>query len=734
MIMKISKRQFGFSKKLLVLSMLAAFGPAHADEEEIAQLINPENSISVGLNAATGGGKDRTIFTQYNGLRKNDTNLLLDINFHKLNKETGTSIELIGNNLGLDNREIKFEYDHQGDFEVYAIYNELTRHDMRTINTGLQGAGTTAPTVASLAAPGAGTDLNLSLQRKGLTLVAEKWLAPNLLFTASFKNEDKDGARLSGTGIMCSAGGIFVAYSRFTCGTTGAMLMLPEPINSTTRQFEAKLNFSGENFLLTGGYYGSFYTNANGSLNPAVNGNLWNPNGSILVPGTGANTLGNYLTQPLALPPDNQAHQLSVSGNYTFTPTTRATFKYAYTHATQNEDFGSMGLAGGPAGVGSLGGAVDSSLAQLGVTARPLPKLSMLANLRYEDKADKTPLAKYDADKTGALLYTNDLNSSRKLTGKLEASYQLPDNYRATLGVDYATVHRDRPVGTFNIPDLALALSALREDTQELGYRAELRRSMSDTLNATVSYGQSLRDGGNWLQLVPGAPAVSDAAIYKATGTFPMTMTDRTRDKLKLSAGWTPTEDLSLQFMIEDGQDKYTAPSEKGLRDTGVRSYGMDAALNLSDNWKLTGYVNQGIQTFHVDHSMGYMAELENVNTSLGIGVAGKPSSRLTVGGDLSYLNDSNRYKQGMSSGVAPAGGGLPDVTYRLTSLKLFGTYALEKNTDIRVDLAHQSAKFDEWSWGYNGIPFAYSDNTTVSMQQNQNVTFLGARYIYKFR
>ena len=157
-------------------------------------------------------------------------------------------------------------------------------------------------------------------------------------------------------------------------------------------------------------------------------------------------------------------------------------------------------------------------------------------------------------------------------------------------------------------------------------------------------------------------------------------------------------------------------------------------AVSTSENWKLTGYANQASQTLHVDHNIGYMAELENVNTSLGIGVVGKPSSKLELGGELSSMDDSNRYKQSMATGAAIVGGGLPDVTYRVTSLKLFGKYALQKNANIRVDLVHQSVQFNEWSWGYNGTPFAYSDNTSVSMQQNQSVTFLGARYIYKFR
>lgn len=715
--MKIPKQQFRLSQKLLALSVLAAFGSAHAEDDEIAQLTQPESSVSVGLGAVTGDSKDRAIYGQYNGRRLDGSNLLLDIDIVRRDDAMGLWTNFKGSNLGLDNQELSFSQNKQRDWKYSVEYSELVRRDPRTINSGVLGAGTTTPTVVSLATPGAGMNLNLDIRRKAASLSGEKWLTPNLMFEASAKNEDRNGARLSGTGIACTPPG----FSSIPCSTlAAAMLMLPEPINSRTQQFEAKLNYSGDKYLVSGGYYGSFFSNANGSMNPLISGNLVNPDGTPLdtsvAPGS---TLAGYLQQPVALPPDNQAHQFYVSGNYAFTQTTHATFKYAYTHATQNEAFGSMGLTGAPAGVSSLGGVLDSNLAQFGVTARPMTKLSMLANLRYEDKADKTPLALYN----GA--YTNDLNSSKKFNGKLEASYQLPDNYRATLGVDYATVHRDHPVSTASVLNATLPpLSGLREDTQELGYRAELRRSLSETINAAVSYGQSWRDGGSWMNIGP----------YNPTGAYPMTMVDRKRDKVRVSADWTPIDRLSLQFMLENGKDTYTAPTDKGLRDTGMSSYGIDAALGLSESWKLTGYVNQNNQTLHVDHNVGYLAELENVNTSVGLGVVGKPSSQLEIGGELSYMDDSNRYKQSMATGAAIVGGGLPDVTYRVTSLKLFGKYALQKNADIRVSLVQQSVEFNEWTWGNNGVPFTYSDNTTVSMQQNQSVTFLGASYIYKFR
>ena len=715
----------GFRRKLLFSAMLAAFGAAQAEDgDEVELLIKPESSASLGLGAL-GDDKQRAIFGQYNGMRKDAAYLLFDFDVVRRDDGLGLWTLFEGRNLGLDTRELRFSQHKQGDWRYAVEYGEMIRREPRTVNTALQGAGTVTPTVTALPVIGTGTDLKLDLQRKTFALSGEKWITPNLLFEAGFNHEDKDGANLFGIGATCSN-----VIAGIPCTTTtGALLMLPEPVNSTTRQFEAKLKFSGEQFMLNGGYYGSFFSNANGSLTPSLIGSLTNPNpNDPWTYGAGTNNLLSYLQQPLALPPDNRAHKLYVSGNYAFTPSTRANFKYAYTHATQNESFSGRGLTGVPTGVDHLNGVWDTQLFQLGLTAHPLAKLTLLANMRYEDKKDKTPLVAYN----GAL--TNTPNASIKANGKLEATYRLPDNYRATFGVDYASVRRARPVATASIP--STSLSGLREETQEVAYRAELQRSLSDTLNAIVMFTQSRRDGNKWIALTPGYPEVRDATINTATGgigAFPMTLMDRKRDKLKASVDWTPTKELSLQFMLEDGRDRYTAPSQKGLHDTGMRSYGVDATLTLSENWKLTGYANRGDRALHMDHSIGYIAELKNITTSAGLGLLGKPSEQFELGADLSYVDDGNRYKQTMGTG-APLVGSLPDTSYRAVALKIFGKYELEKNADIRVDLVHQRAKLDEWSWASNGTSFAYSDNTSVSMQPKQNVTFLGARYIYRFR
>jgi hypothetical protein len=133
-----------------------------------------------------------------------------------------------------------------------------------------------------------------------------------------------------------------------------------------------------------------------------------------------------------------------------------------------------------------------------------------------------------------------------------------------------------------------------------------------------------------------------------------------------------------------------------------------------------------------MQQGIGYIAALEQTSIAAGLGIAGTIKPGLDVGGDLTYLDDKSSYDLSMTTG-APVSN-LPDNTYRATILKLWGTYALDKKSGIRIDLIQQWADYNDFTWGYNGVPFTYSDNSTVTMQPNQNVTYIGARYIYRFR
>ena len=199
---------------------------------------------------------------------------------------------------------------------------------------------------------------------------------------------------------------------------------------------------------------------------------------------------------------------------------------------------------------------------------------------------------------------------------------------------------------------------------------------------------------------------------------------------------------LGFTFLAEDGKDKYTPPvGDHGLRDTGNRMYSVDASYTLSDAWKLSAYWSRGDRTTSAGHSTAYDAQLRDIADSLGFRVMGKPSARLNVGADLTYLDDRMKYQQNCdplcsaaNAGLLALTGGLPDVTYRLLRLTLFGEYAIDKASYLRLDLVHERTRFNEWTYSYNGVPFFHNDNTTLSAKENQNVTFIGGSYVIRFR
>lgn len=730
--MNTREQHTGFQQKLLVLALLAAFGPAQAQDAELAKLTKPDTVVlSAGAAVVTGERQERSIFNQYSGWSDSNSAALLDFVVIKRDEESGTWLNAEGRNLGLDNRELSFSRQRQGAWKYAVDYSEQVRHDPRTLNTGLQGIGSAQLSVNALAAAGAGTKQNLDIKRKSYTLSGEDWVSSNVLLDFSFKSEKKEGARLSGVGGYCSP-----AIAGATCpAVSGALLMLAEPLSSTTTQLEGKVHFIGQDYSLSAGYYSSVYQNDNGSMRlGSINGNLVDTAGTPFSAGSGANTLGGLLTQPVALAPDNQAYQYYLSGNYSLTPTVRTTFHYAFTRATQNESFATMGLAAASGLPGSLDGVVDTALTQVGITARPLPKLSLLANVRYEDIKDSTPHALYGGS------YSNATNTSQKANSKAEASYLFPESIRATLGYDFNWVKRNVPgVGSTELTIPAGSLTAVRETTQEQVYRIEVRKPLAETVNASIAYSQSMRDGSRWINLGNTSAAyplsyqtLRTADVYNPTGVFPTTMMDRERNKVRVMVDWEASEALSLQFSLENGQDNYSAPTTKGLHGTSMSGAGVDASYAISDNWKATGYINYSQQGVNVDHSAGYIARIDNSSSNVGMGLLGKLSGKLEVGADLSYLDDVNHY--GLGSGSASAPGVLPDVSYRALALKVFGKYALNSSSDVRVDLVHQSTTFDEWTWANSGVPYAYSDNSTVSMQSSQNVTYLGVKYVYRLK
>lgn len=709
---------------MLSAALLCAFGTASADDEEIARYSKPDSSISIGAGF---WNKDRPQQGIYDGMRDNKAYGLIDADIAKRDDATGDWLLFKGQGLGLDSREFRIDVLRQGEIGGYVEYGRTTRDNPYKINTPLQGIGSTNLTVGSNLGTFPMREVELGTTRELWRLGGFKNLAPGLDLKVDFKNEEKNGTRQWGWG--------------------SEALFSVEPIDSRTQQFEASLQYAGEKLQLNGGYYGSWYNNHNLQVLEQING------------ATGGTTVSFSAVTPMSLPLDNQAHQVFVDGGYAFTPTTRGTFKVAYTHATQDEHIPSYDLTGINApfnrAPSSLNGEVNTTLVQLGLTSRPMSKLSINANLRYFDVNDKTPVAGFvGSNATGVATVFNTPQSYTTTSGKLEATYRLPMNFSVTGGVDYSTQDRSYPkVGSVYVP--------FRTDVTETTYRVALRRSLADDLNGTLAYLYSERDGSSY--------KAANGTEPWSNQINPIHIADRSRSKVRAALDWEPMENTSVQFRADYSQDKYDTDGRPyGVRNGDAQLYAVDGSYALSDSWTLAAwysYDKTKAREVGTRVATGTAAtatkdsDLKDIGNSLGVSLRGKLTGQLEVGAGLDWFSNSSSYSQDLAlSGagtVFPAGitGPLPDIKNKLLRLKLDGKYAVDKASEIVVSLVHERWRTDDWSWeNSNGSPFAYysgaktcngcglgagagvRDGTTVKADDSQSSTFVGVRYLYKFQ
>ena len=688
--------------------LLAAFG-AWAQEDEIAALSKPSSWASLGAGVVS---DDNQRFGQYNGLTERGVYPLLDFDISQRDERTGEWLLMRGRNLGLESRDYRFEHMRQGSWSYFADFSQIPRYSPYIANTGVQGIGTAFLSIPYPAATSPKHDFRIKTERENVVLGASKLFAGGWELAVRFRNEHKEGNRIFGRG---------------TTGGSGGFEFIPEPIDHFTREVHATASFTGPRLQLTGGYSGSWFLNENPAL--SINNQPGGP--TSLGTGTGAFT-------PIGLPPDNQSHQLHLTGGFSFTPTTRATFDFAHARLTQEEAFIVPPSAFVPRS--DLGGRIDTTQWQLGIASRPFAALSLRAELRQDDRDDKTPTYPYQTfnpttpftPANSPTATTNGLNEPRSIkttAGKLEASYALPAGFRITGGADYEEKTR-------NTSDVRVV--SHRYDTEELTLRAELRRSLSETLNGALGYARGRRDGSDWLTTTTLNGAAGSNLIH------PVHLADRDRDKVKAVLDWSPTEPLSVHLLAEVAQDQYSGRI-LGPREGRAATYSLDAAYRFSEAWQASAWISRNdtrAEQVTCESASGvgvcpgtagdplWEARLRTVTDAVGAGVRGKPSARLQMGADVTFAQDRNEFRQEPLPVPNPVGTPLPDVHYKRTILNAFADYALGKDAALRAQYTFDRFSTDEYLWS----AWTYTDGTTLRQDAVQKVHFLGLAYRRHFR
>lgn len=724
-----------FPLSAVSIALVALSAAAWADDAEVKALMTPESSVTVGVGSWSG---DRHQLGIFDAQREGGNYGTLDADINKRDDATGTWLKFKARNLGLDNGQFKAEYLQQGDMGLTVEYDRISRDNPNTINTRLKGIGTATLTPATSAATPLQT-VKLGTDREITSFGLYKSLAPELSFNLSFKNENKTGTRQWGRG--------------------GQPEFAVEPINSTTQQLEMALNYANKVWQLSGGYNASAYDNKYDLVSVTNAGLAVN------------NTNTTYLSVPL----DNQAQQVFLNAGYNLSPTTRATFRYEYGIATQNANLPTSSIPGlGYSGVpGSLKGLVLTSMYQFAVTARPTRDLSLLANLRYHDVDDRTPIQHYVMPAGGCTAATTCVDNTplgyHTTSGKVEGTYRLSDQDSVTAGVEQRGQDRTIPVsnnfGTGGTDTQRVV--PYRYKVNEQTARLEFRRALSDSLNGTVGLTNAIRSGASYQMVAPtspgnGAPGTVNGFVDISNMINPINIADRERNKLRVAVDWAASDRLSFQFNVEDGRDRYGNGTTRpfGLHDGNAQLYGFDMSYAFNDKWKLNAWYSydytQAKQTDPRAVNGGGNAaikeyNLEDIGNSLGLGLQGELNAKTQVGANVEVVHTLSKYQQSVTALNGTAGTntvagftpGLPDIINKTVKINVFVKRALDKQQDVRFDFGHEIWSTNDWTWMFaNGTPFSYTggttgnlavDGTTVTANQNQVNDYLSVRYTYKF-
>ena len=681
----------------IAAAVLSAFGPApaRAEEPQAAGFFSPPSEVSVGAGYVF---EDNQRFGQYTGLTKRGWYGLLDFNLIRRFDSTGW-LTFYGRNVGFDDRQLRLGVEQQGNWRFFLDFNQTPNFIPYTVTTGLFGIGTANQAING--APVASFDLNT--KRNTWTLGFGKDLPAGFDLNVRYQNQKMEGSRLWGQGGFGSPPG-------------GGINFLAEPVDYDTDQLDAIVSYTGERLQLAGGYYGTWFKNSNPALN--VIGGV-----------TGLS--------PMALPPSNESWQGYLSGGYNFTPTTRGNFKVSYTHQTQTEGF----VVASPTGRGNLGGDVDTTLVQGGIISRPIPKLTLSADLRYLDRSDRTPIAQYIPPPTVANPQTfegsNEPRSLEQWFGKVEASYQLPKAFRLIGAVDYQSTDR-------NV--IAVRSVSFRSKTEETSYRLEVRRSFAEQVTGSLAYIHSTRDGSSFLfnQLFGTPPPTFTLG---SNNIAPLHLADRDRDRLRFTLNWMPIDPLALTFFVDVAKDDYSQrETGLGLQEGKFQNYSIDASYAFSPDWQLSAWYSYTTTTAKQSTCESaaaaggvcpasatdpiWQANLSNTSNAVGLGLRGKPTSRIEIGADLQYQNLVDKFDQfalfpATSTAIDP----IPNINTKLTTIKLFGKYGLDKYSGIRVDYIYDRFDTNDFTW----TSWIYTDGTVVSQKPLQTVNFLGVSYYYRF-
>ncbi len=679
-----------------------------AEEKEPVPIYTSALEVGFGYN-----NSDSFKFGEYTGLVEEEFFIIGNVDAalrDAYDDDSALYLEFYGRNLGLDSRSIEIEGGAQGQYGGRFFYQEIPHFLSEDALTPYRGEGSNRltlgpgyPGIVQDVSPRTTDEITANANLRSIDIENKRerlggslfWLPfENWRFDVEYRHEEREGTTTT-FGMFGENGGNPVSAA------------LAEPIDYETDEVEATAGYAGKRLQLEARYTGSFFRNANEAL-------FWEN------AYTGGTISGNKYTDipeqgRMALPPDNQAHNFSISAGYSVTPTTRVTASAGYGLMLQDEDFLDYTVNPGlavPTALprDSLDGRINIWRAEAGLSTRPIQALDLSARYRFHDRDNETDQDEFRTvpndvgTQGGNDVRVNTPHSFTQHLVNLDAGYRILPRTTASVGYEYENMDR-----TF----------AERENIREHTAKAKLRSQPVDFFSGWVSYARAWRSGEEYIGNLP----FRRSTIDDGTGLPPdeddfenhpdlrkYNVANRTRDEVAGVATFLPLDSLVLTLRGSYSRDDYRN-TELGLKESDA--FSTTADLSYSPTEWLTGSVYYTYQQMTFDqrgHSFNFVpgsafddtrrwsTETEDRIHTVGAGLtwAGL-DNRLELIADYAYSTATTSFDIDANSSLQPTED-LPDIQSDIHSVGLTADFKVMPAVSLKVGYRFEYFRSEDWA------------------------------------
>ncbi|GIU23268.1 membrane protein [Shewanella colwelliana] len=565
--------------------------------------------------------------------------------------ESGYRASIEAQNLGMENGSLDIDTGKVGQYNLNVNYRQIATYKTDSAMTPYQGVGSGDLTLPdNWQTAGSSQDMSqlysslnpmeLSLKRKRAGLGFE-YQGEELWSTyINYQREDKTGLK--------QASGSFFNQS----------MMLAEPVDYTTDTVEAGVKLRGDNWFTALSYSGSSFKNQYSQL---TFDNAFNP------------TFGAQTQGTMALDPDNEAHTVSLMGQYTAGRTIMSG-RVHYGQMTQDQAFVTSGY-GYQVPAESLDGKVDMSGINLKVVSRINRTVRLNASYDYSDRDNKTNVEEWtqisiDAT-TGKAAYNTpyDITTQR---AKLGADFRLSRGMKLEAGYDFRRDER-------SYQD--------RETTDENTLWTKFHLSAFENWDMWIkgSYGE--RDGSEY-QASEWTSSESNDLLRKYN------LADRKRTMVEARVSHSPIDALTVDFGARYALDDYN-DTQIGLTESKDISYDISASYLINDDMMINAFYNRqnidseqaGSTNFSAPNWYGIIEDQVDV-IGAGFSYNNLLEKKLRLGVDYTYSDSSSNTQ--VTQGIT---GDYGDYYSNVHNINVYGQYQATEKMALRLDYKMENYK-----------------------------------------